>query len=182
MHFYCLERFLDSQHPCNSFKNVSFDASSKMAFTFTLRLFFFNHNGIVLSETISDPALLLSVTLIRKSSLPPPVEELAAAYWILFYLPLFRPAVFRPFWYRVVGYDGFFVHPLTLHTGRESYSRPDKLLRTVNILYDPSLFVSAVGGRVKRLLNLQHMPTVRTVRTIRTDREPIHDPTDCYGP
>ena len=67
-------------------------------------------------------------------------------------------------------------------TGRESYSRPDKLLRTVNILYDPSLFVSAVGGRVKRLLNLQHMPTVRTVRTIRTDREPIHDPTNCYGP
>ena len=38
-------------------------------------------------------------------------------------------------------------------TGRESYSRPDKLLRTVNILYDPSLFVSAVGSRVKRLLN-----------------------------
>ena len=67
-------------------------------------------------------------------------------------------------------------------TGRESYSRPDKLLRTVNILYDPSLFVSAVGGRVKRLLNLQHMPTVRTVRTIRTDREPIHDPTNCYRP
>ena len=67
-------------------------------------------------------------------------------------------------------------------TGRESYSRPDKLLRTVKILYDPSLFVSAVGGRVKRLLNLQHMPTVRTVRTIRTDREPIHDPTNCYGP
>ena len=67
-------------------------------------------------------------------------------------------------------------------TGREYYSRPDKLLRTVNILYDPSLFVSAVGGRVKRLLNLQHMPTVRTVRTIRTDREPIHDPTNCYGP
>ena len=67
-------------------------------------------------------------------------------------------------------------------TGRESYSRPDKLLRTVNILYDPSLLVSAVGGRVKRLLNLQHMPTVRTVRTIRTDREPIHDPTNCYGP
>ena len=25
-------------------------------------------------------------------------------------------------------------------------------------------------------------PTVRTVRTIRTDREPIHDPTNCYGP
>ena len=63
-------------------------------------------------------------------------------------------------------------------TGRESYSRPDKLLRTVNILYDPSLFVSAVGGRVKRLLNLQHMPTVRTVRTIRADCEPIHDPSE----
>ena len=67
-------------------------------------------------------------------------------------------------------------------TGRESTSRPDKLLRTVNILYGRSLFVSAIGGRVKRLLNLQDMPTVRTVRTIRTKCEPIHDPTNCYRP
>ena len=63
-------------------------------------------------------------------------------------------------------------------TGRESYSRPDKLLRTVNILYDPSLFVSAVGSRVKRLLNRQNIRTVRTVRTIRADCEPIHDPSE----
>ena len=48
-------------------------------------------------------------------------------------------------------------------TGRESYSRPDKLLRTVNILYDPSLFVSAVGGRVKRLLNLQYWTTIEII-------------------
>ena len=69
-------------------------------------------------------------------------------------------------------------------TGRESYSRPDKLLRTVNILYDPSLFVSAVGGRVKRLLNLQHMPTVqqfvRSVQSVRivsqfTTRQTVTD-------
>ena len=31
-------------------------------------------------------------------------------------------------------------------TGRESTSRPDKLLQTVNMLYGPSLFVSAGGG------------------------------------
>ena len=67
-------------------------------------------------------------------------------------------------------------------TDRESTSRPNKLLRNVNILYGPSLFVSAIGGRVKRLLNLQDMPTVHTVRTIRTDREPIHEPTNCYRP
>ena len=30
-------------------------------------------------------------------------------------------------------------------TNRESTSRPDKLLQTVNILYGPSLFVSAIG-------------------------------------
>ena len=35
-------------------------------------------------------------------------------------------------------------------TGRESTSRPDKLLQAVNMLYGPSLFVSAVGGWVKR--------------------------------
>ena len=35
-------------------------------------------------------------------------------------------------------------------TGRKSISRPDKLLQTVNMLYDPSLFVSAVGGWVRR--------------------------------
>ena len=67
-------------------------------------------------------------------------------------------------------------------TDHESTSRPDKLLRTVNILYGPSLFVSAIGSRVKHLLNLQDMPSVHTVRTIRTDREPIHDPTNCYKP
>ena len=67
-------------------------------------------------------------------------------------------------------------------TDRESTSRPDKLLRIVTILYGPSLFVSAIGSRVKRLLNLQDMPTVHTIRTIRTDREAIHDPTNCYKP
>ena len=67
-------------------------------------------------------------------------------------------------------------------TDRESTSRSDKLLRIVNILYGPSLFVSAIGSRVKRLLNLQDLPTVHTVRTIRTDREAIHDPTKCYKP
>ena len=35
-------------------------------------------------------------------------------------------------------------------TGRESISRLDKLLQTVNMLNDPSLFISAVGGWVKR--------------------------------
>ena len=35
-------------------------------------------------------------------------------------------------------------------TGRESTSRPDKLLQIVIMLYGPSLFVSAVGGWVKR--------------------------------
>ena len=35
-------------------------------------------------------------------------------------------------------------------TGRESTSRPDKLLQTVNMPYGSSLFVSAVGGWVKR--------------------------------
>ena len=35
-------------------------------------------------------------------------------------------------------------------TGRESTSRPDKLLQTAIMLYGPYLFVSAVGGWVKR--------------------------------
>ena len=61
-------------------------------------------------------------------------------------------------------------------TDRKSTSRPDKLLRTVSIPYGRYLFVSALGGRLKRLHNQQDMPTVRTVRTIRTDREPIHEP------
>ena len=47
-------------------------------------------------------------------------------------------------------------------TDRESTSRPDKLLRTVSISYGPYLFVSALGGRVKRLHSQQDMPTVRT--------------------
>ena len=64
----------------------------------------------------------------------------------------------------------------------ESTSRLGKLLRTVNILYSPSLFVSAIGGQVKRLADHQDMPTVHTVRTISTGREPIHDPTNCYKP
>ena len=46
-------------------------------------------------------------------------------------------------------------------TDRESTSRPDKLLRTVSIPYGSCLFVSTLGGRVKRLHNQQDMPTAR---------------------
>ena len=47
--------------------------------------------------------------------------------------------------------------------------------RKYAVLYGSSLFVYAVGDRVKRLLNMP-VVLVSTVCTIRTDREPIYDP------
>ena len=46
--------------------------------------------------------------------------------------------------------------------------------RKYAVLYGSSLFVYAVGDRVKRLLNMP-VVLVSTVCTIRTDREPIYD-------
>ena len=47
--------------------------------------------------------------------------------------------------------------------------------RKYAVLYGSSVFVYAVGDRVKRLLNMPVI-LVSTVCTIHTDREPIYDP------
>ena len=74
-----------------------------------------------------------------------------------------------------VRYSVNFIQIVNLHDPTNCYGRR-YTLRSV-------LFVSAVGGRIKRfgrvrrLLNRQDIPNwLRMARIIRTDREPIHDP------
>ena len=63
------------------------------------------------------------------------------------------------------------VHYCQSDTDRESTWRPDKLLRTVNILYGPSLFVSAMGDQVKGLICKICQQLIRSVQSVRIVRE-----------
>ena len=66
-------------------------------------------------------------------------------------------------------------------TDRESiYFATQQAVTDRKFVLQSSLLVSAIGSRVKRLLELQDMATVHTARIMHTDR--IHDPTNCYRP